>query len=59
MDLPGIHECIYGQRPLREVIDIDASSEKIEEGKVNARDMFIRICIKSLIVVGKIFLKDW
>ncbi|CAG8617815.1 9945_t:CDS:2 [Paraglomus occultum] len=39
--LPGIHECINGQRPLRPVIDIDASSEKMGLEKVNARDVFI------------------
>ncbi|RHZ86709.1 hypothetical protein Glove_46g20 [Diversispora epigaea] len=37
--LPGIHECIYGQRPLRAVIDIDASREDMESEKVNARDV--------------------
>uniref|UniRef100_U9TCS9 Replication origin-binding protein domain-containing protein n=1 Tax=Rhizophagus irregularis (strain DAOM 181602 / DAOM 197198 / MUCL 43194) TaxID=747089 RepID=U9TCS9_RHIID len=28
--LPGIHECINGQKPLRAVIDIDASQEDME-----------------------------
>src|ERR671927_298013 len=28
--LPGIHECINGQKPLRAVIDIDALQEDME-----------------------------
>ncbi|CAG8606972.1 7011_t:CDS:2 [Ambispora gerdemannii] len=36
--LPGIHEYINGQRPLRTVIDIDASREVMEAEKVKARD---------------------
>ncbi|GES73734.1 hypothetical protein GLOIN_2v1766623 [Rhizophagus clarus] len=32
--LPGIHECINGQKPLRAVIDIDASKEDMETASV-------------------------
>ncbi|CAB4392821.1 unnamed protein product [Rhizophagus irregularis] len=33
--LPGIHECINGQKPLRAVIDIDALQEDMEVDGVN------------------------
>ncbi|CAG8453169.1 14759_t:CDS:2 [Cetraspora pellucida] len=42
--LSEIHECINGQRPLRAVINIDALQENIESEKVNAKNVFIRIC---------------
>jgi len=42
--LPGIHECINGQRPLRAVIDIDASKEKMEAENVNTKNVFFSIC---------------
>ncbi|CAI2196338.1 7640_t:CDS:2, partial [Funneliformis geosporum] len=32
--LPGIHECINGQKPLRAVIDIDASKEDMETANI-------------------------
>src|SRR3990170_3236254 len=32
--LPGIHECINGQKPLRAVIDIDATQEDMEANGV-------------------------
>ena len=35
--LPGIHECINGQKPLRAVIDIDASKEDMETASVKGR----------------------
>src|SRR5436190_16381695 len=34
--LPGIHECINGQKPLRVVIDIDALQEDIEANGIKA-----------------------
>ncbi|RIA88594.1 hypothetical protein C1645_826112 [Glomus cerebriforme] len=36
--LPGIHECINGQKPLRAVIDIDASQEDMEANSVKAQE---------------------
>ena len=35
-DLPGIHECINGQKPLRAVIDIDALQEDMEANGIKA-----------------------
>ncbi|GES87279.1 hypothetical protein GLOIN_2v1765104 [Rhizophagus clarus] len=43
-DLPGIHECINGQKPLRAVIDIDASKEDMETASIKGQEVFIRIC---------------
>ncbi|CAG8576087.1 12287_t:CDS:2 [Gigaspora rosea] len=43
--VPGVHECINGQRALRPVIDIDAPLGDMEAEKVKARDVFIRICV--------------
>ncbi|CAB4481283.1 unnamed protein product [Rhizophagus irregularis] len=37
--LPGIHECINGQKPLRAVIDIDASQEDMEVTGVKAQEL--------------------
>ncbi|CAG8556444.1 2759_t:CDS:2, partial [Scutellospora calospora] len=46
--LPGIHECINGQRPLRLVIDIDASKEKMEaENKEIIKELVIMISSKD------------
>src|SRR5688500_11795220 len=43
--LPGIHECINGQKPLRAVIDIDASKKDMETAGIAKRsEVFIRIC---------------
>ncbi|CAB4392014.1 unnamed protein product [Rhizophagus irregularis] len=39
--LPGIHECINGQKPLRAVIDIDASKEDMETNEVKADGLVI------------------
>ncbi|RHZ77972.1 hypothetical protein Glove_168g91 [Diversispora epigaea] len=57
--LPGIHECIDGQKPLRPVIDIDASSEKMGLEKVNARDVFIRICCSYIRALYRILDCSW
>ncbi|CAI2197653.1 10901_t:CDS:2, partial [Funneliformis geosporum] len=37
--LPGIHECINGQKPLRAVIDIDASKEDMEIVSVMGQEL--------------------
>ncbi|RHZ70940.1 hypothetical protein Glove_264g38 [Diversispora epigaea] len=42
--LSGIYESINGQLLLRAVININALREYMESEKVNARDVFIRIC---------------
>ena len=39
--LPGIHECINGQKPLKAVIDIDASKEDMVTNNVKADGVFI------------------
>ncbi|CAG8810578.1 4371_t:CDS:1, partial [Gigaspora rosea] len=57
--LPGIHKCINGQRPLRPVIDIDASSEKMRLEKVNTRDIFIRICCSFIRALYRILDCSW
>ncbi|RGB22102.1 hypothetical protein C1646_776650 [Rhizophagus diaphanus] len=36
--LPGIHECINGQKPLRAVIDIDASKEDMKTASVKDQE---------------------
>ncbi|CAB4478049.1 unnamed protein product [Rhizophagus irregularis] len=38
--LPGIHECINGQKPLRAVIDINASRKDMETTGVKAQEVF-------------------
>ena len=43
-DLLGIHECINDQKPLRAVIDIDASKEDMETANVKGQEVFIQIC---------------
>ncbi|SRR6266540_1231824 len=40
-DLPGIHECINGQKSLRAVINIDALQEDMEANKIKAQEVFI------------------
>src|SRR5256884_5833645 len=42
--IPGIHECINGQKPLRAVIDIDAPQKDMEANEVKPGSVFIRIC---------------
>ncbi|CAG8754097.1 2791_t:CDS:2, partial [Cetraspora pellucida] len=37
--LPGIHECINGQKPLRAVINIDASKEDMETAGVKGQEI--------------------
>ncbi|CAG8459716.1 640_t:CDS:2 [Cetraspora pellucida] len=53
--LPGIHECINRQRPLRPVIDIDAFKEKIEAENVNTKNVFFSICCSFVRALYQIF----
>ena len=46
--LPGIHECINGQKPLRAVIDIDALQEDMEANGIKVQEVFIRICLSFI-----------
>ncbi|RHZ87770.1 hypothetical protein Glove_30g135 [Diversispora epigaea] len=57
--ISGIHECINGQRPLRAVIDIDASKERMEAENVNARDVFIRICCSFIRTLYRVLDCNW
>ncbi|RHZ81903.1 hypothetical protein Glove_117g518 [Diversispora epigaea] len=57
--LPGIHECIDGQRSLRAVIDIDTSREDMEAEKVKARDVFLRICCSYIRALYMILDCSW
>ncbi|CAB4394643.1 unnamed protein product [Rhizophagus irregularis] len=43
--LPGIHECINGQKPLRAVIDIDATQEDMEANGVKPSNI-----LKGLVI---------
>jgi hypothetical protein len=47
-NLPGIHECINGQKPLKAVIDIDALQEDMEANGIKAQEVFIRICLSFI-----------
>ena len=57
--LPGIHECINGQKPLRAVIDIDASQEDMETTGVKAQEVFVRICFSFIRVLYQILDCSW
>jgi hypothetical protein len=57
--LPGIHECINGQKPLRAVIDIDASQEDMETSGVKAQEVFIRICLSFIRALYRILDCSW
>jgi len=57
--LPGIHECINGQRPLRAVIDIDASKEKMEAENVNTKNVFFSICCSFVRALYRILDCSW
>src|SRR3954452_4647525 len=57
--LPGIHECINGQKPLRAVIDIDASQEDMEANGVKAQEVFIRICLSFIRALYRILDCSW
>ncbi|CAI2199809.1 3153_t:CDS:1, partial [Funneliformis geosporum] len=57
--LPGIHECINGQKPLRVVIDIDASKGDMETAGVKGQEVFIRICCSFIRALYRILDCDW
>ncbi|GES96831.1 hypothetical protein GLOIN_2v1778877 [Rhizophagus clarus] len=57
--LPGIHECINGQKPLRAVIDIDASQKDMETTGVKAQEVFFRICLSFIRALYRILDCDW
>ncbi|GBC18173.1 hypothetical protein GLOIN_2v1791232 [Rhizophagus irregularis DAOM 181602=DAOM 197198] len=57
--LPGIHECINGQKPLRAVIDIDASKEDMETASVKGQEVFIRICCSFIRALYRILDCSW
>jgi len=57
--LPGIHECINGQKSLRAVIDIDASQEDMETTGVKAQEVFIRICLSFIRALYRILDCSW
>ncbi|PKY54157.1 hypothetical protein RhiirA4_472806 [Rhizophagus irregularis] len=57
--LPGIHECINGQKSLRAVIDIDALQEDIEITGVKAQEVFIRICLSFIRALYRILDCSW
>src|SRR2546423_9711334 len=58
-DLPGIHECINGQKPLRAVIDIDALQEDMEANGIKAQEVFIRICLSFIRALYRILDCSW
>ncbi|CAI2196150.1 13789_t:CDS:2, partial [Funneliformis geosporum] len=45
--LPGIHECINGQKPLRAVIDIDATHDDMKANDVNWEDILKELVIAT------------
>jgi len=57
--LPGIHKCINGQKPLRAVIDIDASQKDMETTGVKAQEVFFRICLSFIRALYRILDCDW
>ncbi|GES92782.1 hypothetical protein GLOIN_2v1791232 [Rhizophagus clarus] len=57
--LPGIHECINGQKPLRAVIDIDASQKDMEIADVKGQEVFIRICCSFIRALYRILDCGW
>src|SRR4051812_410328 len=46
--LPGIYECINGQKSLRAVIDIDALQEDMKITGIKAQEVIIRICLSFI-----------
>src|SRR4051812_46602865 len=57
--LPGIHECINGQKLLRAVIDIDASKKDMETADVKGQEVFIRICLSFIRALYRILDCSW
>jgi len=46
-----IHECINGQKPLKAVIDIDATHDDMKANGVKSDSVFIRICCSFIKVL--------
>jgi hypothetical protein len=57
--LPGIHECINDQKPLRAVIYIDASQEDMKTSGVKAQEVFFRICLSFIRALYRILDCSW
>ncbi|RGB21518.1 hypothetical protein C1646_777805 [Rhizophagus diaphanus] len=57
--LPGIHECINSQKPLRAVINIDATQENMEANGVKPNSVFIRICCSFIRALYRILDCSW
>ena len=57
--MPGIHEYINSQKPLRAVIDIDALQEDMEANGIKAQEVFIRICLSFIKALYQILDCSW
>ncbi|CAI2199005.1 10532_t:CDS:1, partial [Funneliformis geosporum] len=57
--LPRIHKYINGQKPLRAVIDIDASKEDMKTASVMRQEVFIRICYSFIRALYRILDCGW
>jgi len=57
--ISGIHECVNGQNPLRPVIDIDASKERMEAENVNTKNVFFNICCSFVRALYRILDCSW
>src|SRR5436190_5682138 len=57
--LPGVHECINSQKPLRAVIDIDALQEDMEANGIKTQEVFIRICLSFIRTLYRILDCSW
>ncbi len=54
-----IHECINGQKPLKAVIDIDATHDDMKANGVKSDSVFIRICCSFIKVLYWILDCSW
>ncbi|GBC04269.1 hypothetical protein RclHR1_05590024 [Rhizophagus clarus] len=57
--LSGIHECINGQKPLRAVIDIDATQKDMKANGVKPSSVFIHICCSFIRTLYHILDCSW
>ncbi len=57
--LPGIHECINSQKPLRAVIDIDITQEDMEANRVKPSSVFVHICCSFIRTLYHILDCSW
>ncbi|RIA79639.1 hypothetical protein C1645_840227 [Glomus cerebriforme] len=57
--LSEIHKCINSQKPLRAVIDIDASKEDMKTTSVKGQEVFIRICCSFIRALYRILDCGW